>query len=136
MAPGNFAAVYYRDPSGSMPVREFLWAPEQRAARAALFNQIDRLNDLDDSYPHLPFPASSQVEGELRELRCHFGRTNYRIFYRRSRRLLVLLHIIIKNSDKLPPAEIAVAQQRWDDFKARMDQSPRTPPRAVGRNAP
>jgi hypothetical protein len=35
-----------------------------------------------------------------------------------------------------PPAEIKVAQKRWDDFKARMDAKPRKPPRAAGRDAP
>jgi len=131
----NFQAVYYRDRDGGEPVREFLEAqpePEQ----AAIDNQIDRLNLLNDEIPHLPFPHSSQVEGELRELRCHYGRTLYRILYRRSERLIVLLHVFVKRSAKIPEREIDVARERWDDFKARMDNEPRVPPRAAGRDAP
>src|SRR5437867_1485084 len=72
------------------------------------------------------------VGGELRELRRHYGRTLYRILYRRSRNLFILLHALRKNTGRIPAADIAVAQARWDDFKARMDAARRTPPRAAG----
>ena len=98
--------------------------------------QIDRLNLLSDELPHLPFPHSSQVDGELRELRCHYGRQLYRVLYRRSDRLLVLLHIFAKRTAKIPAAEITTATDRWEDFKARMDADPRRPPRAAGHDAP
>jgi len=42
--------------------------------QVVLDNQIDRLNMLTPSRPSSPFPHSSQVKGELRELRCHYGR--------------------------------------------------------------
>jgi phage-related protein len=106
-----------------------------RTSRPRSINQIDRLNLLSDEIPHLPFPHSSQVEGELRELRCHYGRQLYRVLYRRSGRLLVLLHIFAKRSAKIPRREIGVAQQRWKDFKARVDAERRVPPRAAGRDA-
>jgi hypothetical protein len=34
--------------------------------------------------PPLPFPWSSQLEGEVRELRCHYGSALYRVIHRRS----------------------------------------------------
>ena len=46
-----------------------------RAVNRRLTNQIARLNLLTPAHPHLPFPHSSQLDGELRELRCHYGRT-------------------------------------------------------------
>lgn len=131
----NFQAVYYRDRDGGEPVREFVEAlPEEE--QAAIDHQIDRLNLLSDEFPHLPFPHSSQVEGELRELRCHYGRNLYRVLYRRSDRLVLLLHVFAKRSAKIPEREIQIARDRWDDFKARMDADPRVPPRAAGRDAP
>lgn len=131
----NFQAVYYRASDGSEPVREFIDGLDVKP-RAALLRQIDRLNDLSDALPHLPFPHSSQVAGELRELRCHMGSDLYRVLYRRSGRLLVLLHVFPKRTGKLPPAEIKIAEERWDDFKARMEAQPRKPPRAAGHDAP
>ena len=98
--------------------------------------QVDRLNLLSDAMPHLPFPHSSQVEGELRELRCHVGSELHRVLYRRSDRLIVLLHIFRKKTKKVPEAEKVVAERRWTDFKRRMEASPRRPPRAAGHDAP
>lgn len=126
----TFQAVYYRAGDGSQPVDDFvdgLPVPHQ----VALDNHIDRLNDLHPGQPHLPFPHSSQIRGELRELRCHYGRSLYRILYRRSGTLIILLHALSKNASRVPEGDIAIAEQRWEDFKARMDGSPRKPPRAA-----
>ena len=131
----NLQAVYYRAPDGSEPVNDFIDRLSVKR-QVALDNQIDRLNMLTPSDPHLPFPHSSQVEGELRELRCHFGRELYRVLYRRSRNLVVLLHIFRKDTGKIPQAEIEVAKARWRHFRARMDAPTRRPPRAAGHDAP
>lgn len=103
----------------------------------AVDNQIDRINGLcTTAQPDLPFPHSSQVSGQLRELRCHYGKTLYRILYRRSDNFVILLHAFVKTTQKIPPGEIAEAQKNWDDFKARMDATKRIRPRAIGHDAP
>lgn len=131
----KFQAVYYRAPDGSEPVRRFLARlPAKR--RAAIANQVDRFNELDERMPHLPFPHSSQIDGELRELRCHYGSDHYRVLYRRSGSLIVLLHMFAKRTAKVPTREIEVANQRFEDFKARMNAPKRRPPRAAGHDAP
>ena len=130
-----FQAVFYRDASGREPVRIFLDSLEDDT-QAAIEHQIGRLNLLSDALPHLPFPHSSQVDGELRELRCHYGRELYRVLYRRSDRLLILLHVFAKRSAKVSRRDIAIAHERWDDFRMRMDAQPRVPPRAAGHDAP
>lgn len=61
---------------------------------------------------------------------------HYRILYRRSENLFVLLHMIRKTSKAVPPADIELAKQRWLDFKDRMEARPRKPPRAAGGDAP
>jgi phage-related protein len=131
----TFQAVYYRARDGSEPVNEFIDRLNAKR-QVALDNQIDRLNMLTSAQPHLPFPHSSQVAGELRELRCHYGREHYRILYRRSRNLVVLLHIFRKDTGAIPRAEIEVALDRWVDFKARIDAARRVPPRPAGHDAP
>src|SRR5438874_96994 len=128
-------AVYYRAHNGSEPVSDFLETLPPRC-QAALDNQIDRLNTLGPDDPPPPFPHSSQIEGELRELRCHCGRDLYRILYRRSENLFILLHIIHKTTAAIPEADKQIARQRWDDFKARMDVPRRQSPRAAGHDAP
>lgn len=128
-------AVYCRATDGSEPVLDFIDGLGPRC-QAALDNQIDRLNMLAPEDPPLPFPHSSQVEGELRELRCHYGRDLYRILYRRSEDLFVLLHILRKTTGAIREADKHIAVSRWDDFKARMDAPQRRPPRAAGHDAP
>ena len=128
-------AVYYRDRNSVEPVNDFIDAlpPEQQEA---LDFKIGLLNRLTSTDPPLPFPHSSQVEGQLRELRCHYGRDLYRILYQRSGSLFVLLHALEKRTGALPQADIAIAQTRFEDFRTRMNAKPRRPPRPAGRDAP
>ncbi len=128
-------AVYYRESDGTEPVRVFLGDLEPEV-RAVLDLQIDRLNMLEDGDPPLAFPHSSQVDGELRELRCHYGRRLYRVLYRRSRSLFVLLHVVRKNSDAVPTADKEIATARWSEFQRRTGEVPRRSARAAGRDAP
>ena len=86
-------AVFYRDSEGREPVREFVEALPTEG-REELRSMIGLLNQLGPNAPPLPFPLSSQVEGQLRELRCHYGRDLYRILYQRSDSLFILLHIV------------------------------------------
>ncbi len=128
-------AIYYRDRRGRQPVEEFIDGLPPRH-QVVVDLAIDRLNGLHPNEPPLAFPATSQVIGGLRELRCHYGPVLYRVLYRRSRNLFVLLHILRKNSGKIPQADIEIAGARWEDFTARMDSQPRRPPRAAGGDAP
>lgn len=47
-----------------------------------------------------------------------------------------MLHMTRKTSRVVPQADIEIAKERWDDFKARMDAKKRVPPRAAGEDAP
>lgn len=129
-------AIYYRDKRGDEPVDEFIESlPAKRAAK--IDGQVEEhLNGRPADAPPPQFPISSQIEGELRELRIRFGNTRYRILYQRSGNLIVLLHAFEKNTGAVPAAEKAVAKRRMADFKRRMDAEPRKPPRAAGSDAP
>lgn len=96
----------------------------------------DYLNDLDPAAPPAPFPASSQIKGELRELQVRFANLRYRVIYQRSGNLIVLLHAFEKTTGATPLSEIEAAEQRMLDFRRRMDAARRTSPRAAGRDAP
>ncbi len=94
--------------------------------------KIGLLNRLTSSDPPLPFPHSSQVDGQLRELRCHYGRDLYRILYQRSGNLFVLLHMIEKRTGALPQAEIDVAKARFVDSATGWTRSPAANPDQLG----
>ena len=136
---GRTQAVYYRDNAGREPVNVFLeeLARSNPQAAAKVDEYVEQyLNGRNASAPPPEHPISSQVDGELRELRVRFGKTRYRILYRRSGLLMVLLHIFEKNTDKLPARDRELAIKRFTEFKARMGAEPRCPPRAAGRDAP
>ena len=129
-------AIYFRDERGTEPVDEFIEKlPAKRAAK--IDGYVDEhLNGQVPDSPPPEFPISSQIEGELRELRIRFANTRYRILYQRSENLIVLLHAFEKNTGAVPASDKALAERRMVDFKRRMDARPRTPPRAVGKDAP
>jgi phage-related protein len=129
-------AIYYRDRHGGEPVDEFIDAlPPKRAAK--IDDHVEEhLNGHAPDAPPPEFPLSSQIEGELRELRIRFANTRYRILYQRSGNLMVLLHAFEKKSGAVPAAEKALAKKRMAEFRRRMDARPRKPPRAAGKNAP
>ena len=129
-------AIFYRDKRGVEPVNDFIEAlPHKRAAKIDDFIE-EHLNEKLPGAPPPDFPISSQIEGELRELRIRFANTRYRVLYQRSDNLIVLLHAFEKNTGAVPSADKKLAMRRMDDFKQRMNAEPRKPPRAAGRDAP
>lgn len=131
----RLAAKFYRMQDGTEPVNEFIEG-QKPAAQLAIDRQIDRINLLDEGHPHLAFPHSSQIEGELRELRCHYGSALYRILYRRSKQFVMLLHVFEKHDGPVPEADKQIARERWNDFRNRMDAKPRRRPGPIGKKAP
>jgi phage-related protein len=129
-------AVFYRDARGAEPVDLFIDdLPPRRAAKIDAYIE-EHLNGMPPDAPPPGFPITSQVDGELRELRVRFADTRYRVLYQRSGNLIVLLHAIEKHTGALPTSDIDLAKRRMADFKRRMDAQRRVPPRAAGQDAP
>jgi phage-related protein len=129
-------SVYYRDQDGREPVAEFTdGLPAKRAAKIDAY-VAQHLNGRDAASPPPEHPITSQIDGELRELRIRFANTRYRLLYQRSGNLNVLLHGFEKDTGAVSAGDIALAKGRMADFTQRMDAAPRRPPRAVGRDAP
>jgi phage-related protein len=113
---------FYQEPDGAAPVETFLEAlsVERRAKALALIQELRRRG------PALPFPYSSQVEGRVRELRTQYGKEKIRILYfGDSQRNFILLHGLIKRTDKLGKSHIAIAADRMTKHEARLIEKPR-----------
>lgn len=129
-------AVYYRDKRGTEPVDEFIKdLPTKRAAKIDDYIE-EYLNGRPPQASPPELPISSQIEGELRELRVRFGNTRYRVLYQRSENLVVLLHAIEKDTGAVPRSAIDLAKRRMADFQRRMNAERRIPPRAAGQDVP
>jgi phage-related protein len=131
--------VYYRDVAGGEPVNDWLEALNATKPEAAA-----KIDDYVEEYlngrrvgdPPPEFPITSQIDGGLRELRVRFANTRYRLLYQRSGNLIILLHAIEKNTGAIPARDKDIAQNRFRDFRARMNAQPSRPPRAAGHDAP
>ncbi len=133
---GRIQSVYYRDKRGREPVREFIAALPRRRREKVVDQVEEHLNGRRADAPPPEFPITSQIDRELRELRIRFGGTHFRILYQRSGNLIVLVHAFEKNTGAVPASGKATAKWRMADFKSRMDEKPRRPPRAAGSDAP
>ncbi len=100
---------FYEDVDGNAPVEIFLdGLPKQQRAKAVALIKL-----LEEQGTNLPFPYSSQVRGRLRELRTRFGKARLHILYfADSRRIFILLHGLLKATDKLPEPDTQKAEER------------------------
>ena len=111
--------MLYRSTGGREPVDVFL--EELLKIRPLAAAKIDdaieeHLNGRQPEAPPPEFPVTSQIDGELRELRVRFARTRYRLLYQRSGNLVVLLHAFEKNTGAVPARDRETAKRRMADF--------------------
>jgi phage-related protein len=108
---------FYVDADGDAPVEVFLNRLPKKH-RAKLLGLIAKLKE---HGPTLPFPYSSQVEGRLRELRTRFGKTRLRILYfGDANQEFILLHGVVKDTDKLEKSDIEAAKASLADHNRRL----------------
>ena len=112
-----WAVDFYEDANGGAPVETFLDALPKKH-RAKLLGLIAKLREYG---PTLPFPYSSQVESRLRELRTRFGKTRLRVLYfGDANQVFILLHGVIKDTDKLEISDIDAARNRIADHNQKL----------------
>ncbi len=115
----RWGVEFYEDESGKRPVEAFL----ERLPEKHVGKTLQVLQMLEEWGPRLPFPYSSQVEGRLRELRVHYGRTLYRVLsYGDAQRAFVLLHAFEKRSQAVPEAELGAAMRRMVKDQAKKER--------------
>ena len=107
----------YCTQSGKEVVQEFLDSLPDKAL-AKVIRDIELLAQY---APNLHEPYTKHNDGPLWELRSKFSSNIYRIFYFIWRdNKLILLHGFTKKSQKTPPAEIAIAKKRMEEYRDRI----------------
>jgi hypothetical protein len=103
---------FYRDANQRMPVREWLNSVDE-AERGRIAASIDLLAEFG---PTLDYPHTSQLEGKLRELRVHVGKSHYRVLYFFDpERRCILLHGFLKITPAVEQADIRAGLERLED---------------------
>jgi hypothetical protein len=136
---GMTQAVYYRDSDGREPVNG--WLESLLTTRPAAVAKIDafveqHLNGHRTDNPVRSFVSPRRSRAAYASCGFDSQNTRYRLLYHRSGNLLVPLHGVEKNTGALPAADKQLAQQRFADFRTRMDAEPRRRPSAKGHDAP
>lgn len=110
---------FYKDPTGRVPVREFLDSLDIKM-RQKMLRSIQALQDMGIS---LRMPLSESLEDGIFELRAKVGTNISRVMYffvigNRA----VLTHGFIKKTQKTPPREIERAKNIRDDYMKRCQE--------------
>ena len=113
----SWGVEFFADAEGKAPVEDFLSElPIHHRAKGLSIIKL-----LEQEGPNLPFPYSSQVRGKLRELRTQQGKDKLRILYfADAKRVFILLHGIVKRTDKLPESDIRLAEERMQLHSKRL----------------
>lgn len=111
----DYEIEFYTTPDGKCPLDEFLdGMPEKHAAKAEKFMEL-----LEEKGPDLPRPFADAVRGKIRELRVGIQHHEYRFLYFFFKRVIVMTHGFLKKSDRVPQAELDLAQRYMDDYLGR-----------------
>lgn len=108
--------IYFTTTSGRSPVQDFI-LKQQAKAQAKIYEVVEYLQEFGF---HLPAPYLRRMIGSnyLWELRTQAQSKQYRIFLAKGGdNIIVLLHAIVKKTQKTPPIDIETAQNRLKVYK-------------------
>lgn len=111
--------IYYEDGKGKKPVKEFI---DQLDANLKA-KILTRLAFLGEYWHELRRPFVDYLGDRLYELRIRLARGNVRIIYAYMfKNYIVLLHGIIKKTQKMPENDKLKAKKRVIDFQIRYNE--------------
>ncbi len=119
----EYSIELYEKTDGKIPVLEFILSltPKQQAK---IYREIDLLEKFSNElhYPHVDIIKGKKYIG-LWELRIKFASNIFRIFYFLFRKnKVILLHGIIKKSQKTPKKELDIALERMKEYLRREEK--------------
>ena len=114
--------IFYETPHGVRPAEE--WLQEQGPKVGARFGRVFDL--LEEHGTNVKGPYVAHVRGKLWEVRVEQEKVQRRLLYFTALgRKFVILHGYVKKTQKAPPREIEVAEQRMKDYMNRWERAQR-----------
>jgi len=112
-------AIYYEDLKGRKYVKEFINSFEEKTRGKILA----RAEFLERHWNEIRRPIVDKIDKDLYELRVHFAWNNVRVIYAHMfKDYIVLLHGLVKKTDRLLENDILKAKKRMLDFQIRYDK--------------
>ena len=102
-------AFFYKTPAGNEPVREWLKLrlPDEKKAIG------EDIKAVEYSWP-VGYPQVTKLDKDLWEVRTYLPNSICRVFFTIWKKYMVLLHSIIKKSQKTPRQDLDLAKKRRD----------------------
>ncbi len=120
MKADPWEVVFYETKVGERPAES--WLKSQAPKVAARFTWI--LDLLEEHGTSVTRPYVDHLRGKIWEVRVEQNKVQYRLLYFSAPvRKFVMLHGFVKKTQKTPPREIAVAEQRMNDYMERWEQA-------------
>ena len=113
--------VFYEDEIGNKPVKEYLTSITNEKEKATLLNVITMLQQYGPAIQSTKMDKI--IDGSIRELR----KGRHRILYGRHGNIFVLLTAFLKRTDKTPPDEIKLANERFTRYSKSLNNNIRNP---------
>jgi phage-related protein len=101
---------FFKTPSGNEPVRD--WLKLRNLEEKKMIGED--IKALEFLWP-IGYPQVRKLDKDLWELRTHLQGSICRIFFTVLNEKMVLLHSIIKKSQKTPSQDLALAKKRRDE---------------------
>lgn len=116
-APSPWALVFYETAEGNRPAE--VWLRGQGPKVQARFARIFDL--LEEHGTSVREPYIAHLRGKIWEVRVEHAKVQRRVLYFAApERKFVLLHGFVKKTQRTPSREIGVADQRMQDYTARL----------------
>jgi phage-related protein len=107
-----YEVEFYSNRKGRCFTIEFLNGVNVKI-RAKIVKWIEKL---ENEGPNLPRPYADIIRGKIRELRVNFGSNDYRFLYFFFGKRIIVTHVFLKKTNRIPEGEIERAEQIMKDF--------------------
>jgi len=107
-----FDVVFFETASGKQPVREFILIQTKEDQKEIGAD----IRVVQDNFP-IGLPLVRKLKPDLWEIRSTIKDGISRVFFTFFDEKIILLHAIVKKSQKTPQKEIDIATERLKDFK-------------------
>jgi phage-related protein len=103
----KIAVKFFKTPTGNEPVRDWLKKSTQETKKAI----GEDIKVVEKSWP-IGYPLVTKLDNDLWEIRTKLTNGISRVFFTIWREYMVLLHVIVKKTQKTPKQDLELAKKR------------------------
>lgn len=106
---------YYENARGDCEALDFIRSFSDKRLGLTILKSLEDLRNF-GPYSLMKIGIVEKVERNLYELRCHFGKTAFRILFCQQNKKIFIALIFIKKTNKLKNRHIELAQRRINKY--------------------